>query len=235
MLSHMLIASGVHMGKTINESGDKVPPEKMYEACRLIGKHVGWNGGLSWDFDRVNSMPIDTEFEALVNDYLADVLSAETDNKGWKLPETTLAFPWIARMLPSAQYIHMVRDPRDSLLHSHLTDDLARGNIRWPQTTNVFERRVASWKYQHDIVKATPRPERFLSIRYEDLVLDHDATARRIEEFLGIPLARLVVRPEKVGQWKRKPDVLPYLEPLKEAMAECGYASEEPDGHGVPG
>ncbi|MBT5830257.1 MAG: hypothetical protein HOH77_08685, partial [Candidatus Latescibacteria bacterium] len=47
MISHTLYASGVFMGRTINTSGDKVPPGDLYDACRVMAKYVKWNGDLS--------------------------------------------------------------------------------------------------------------------------------------------------------------------------------------------
>ena len=52
-ISHTLYASGVYMGATLNPSGDLIPPEDMYDACRVFGQYVKWNGGLSWDFNQV--------------------------------------------------------------------------------------------------------------------------------------------------------------------------------------
>ena len=69
----------------------------------------------------VTDREIDPEFEHLVQDYLSDVLSVQNGNRGWKLPETTLAFPWIARMFPDARYLYLVRDPRDCIINGHLT------------------------------------------------------------------------------------------------------------------
>lgn len=240
MLSHALMASGVYMGNRLNESGDKLPPEQMYEACRLIGRHVRWSGGLEWDFEPLHSMPIDGQFEELVREYLSDVLAArhpqarkrqfsalaQGERRGWKLPETTLAFPWIARMFPEARYVHVVRDPRDSLRRPHLTDDLRRANVSCPEMRERLEQRVASWKYQYEVVMNTPSPKRFATIRYEDFVLEHERTMRELEGFLGIPLARVVVRPERVGQWKVEEELCPYIGPLEDAMRECGYAAE---------
>ena len=40
-MSHTLSASGVYMGAQINKSGDLVPAEDMYEACRIMARHVG--------------------------------------------------------------------------------------------------------------------------------------------------------------------------------------------------
>ena len=49
-ISHTLYASGVYMGRLLNPSGDKVPPEAMYDACRVMAEYVKWKGGLSWIF-----------------------------------------------------------------------------------------------------------------------------------------------------------------------------------------
>src|SRR5690606_2092269 len=119
--SHTLTASGVYMGETLNISGDLVPAHDLYEACRVMAKYVTWNGGLSWDFSRLHDMPIDPAFTKLVESYLASVLSSDAERKGWKLPETTLIYPWIVRMFPEIFYIHWVRDPRDAILSKHLT------------------------------------------------------------------------------------------------------------------
>ena len=71
-ISHTFSASGVWMGEPLNVSGDLLRPEAMYEASRLIARHVRWLGGLEWDFSRLHTMPIPPEFEALIR-----VLSAE--------------------------------------------------------------------------------------------------------------------------------------------------------------
>src|SRR5690606_36625072 len=94
-ISHTLSHSGVYMGNTLNASGDLLPPQPMYEACRIIGRYVEHKGGTRWDFSKLHTMPIDPEFERLVREYLKDVLESPAAHKGWKLPETTLALPWI--------------------------------------------------------------------------------------------------------------------------------------------
>jgi hypothetical protein len=227
ILSHTLYTSGVYMGKWLNSAGDNVPGKAMYRACAILAQHVGWDGGLSWDFDRLHTMPVDAEFSERVNEYVEDILAQEKQHKGWKLPETTLAYPWITRMFPRARYIYIVRDPRDCLLGKHLTDDLGKFNFPIPEMDDPLDQRVASWKYQYDIVKATPRPANFISVRYEDLVLDQEATLGRLEGFLGIPLARVIVDQTRIGQWKSDPDILSHLSPLKDAMEECGYDRTE--------
>ena len=58
-MSHTLSQSGVYMGDTLNKSGDLLPPEAMYEACRVMAKYVTHKGGLEWDFSKLHAMPID--------------------------------------------------------------------------------------------------------------------------------------------------------------------------------
>ncbi len=221
-MSHTLYASGVFMGRTINPSGDKVPPGDLYDACRVFAKYVAWQGGLSWDFSRALEVDVDPEFVEKVESYLADVLENGDRFCGWKLPETTLVYPWIVRMYPEIRYIHWIRDPRDGILAPHRTDDLGDFGIVYPATEDIRRQRAISWLYQYQLMKTTPRPAHLLTVRFEDFVLNQEETLRRLEAYLGIPLARIVVRPEAVGRWRRATGDL-QLDLLGEALAELGY------------
>jgi len=201
-MSHTLSASGVFMGATLNESGDLIPPGDMYEACRVMARHVTYLGNLRWDFDALHTMPIDPAFTRLIESFLASVLASDAERKGWKIPETTLVFPWIVRMFPDIRYIYWVRDPRDCILGAHVTDDLSDFGVPYDRTEDVRLRRATSWEYQVELVKATPKPKHWMEVRFEDFVLDQDRTLARLERYLGFPLARIPVRPEAVGRWK---------------------------------
>jgi len=201
-ISHTLTCSGVYMGARLNISGDLVPAEDLYEACRVMAGHVVHHGGMEWDFAHLHSMPMDGEFVRLLESYLSSVLSNPTPRKGWKLPETTLILPWIVRMFPEAYYIYWVRDPRDSILNRHLTDDLADFGVPYDRAANVRAMRAVSWKYQREIMLATPLPRRQIQVRFEDLVLDQERTLARLERFLGFGLARIPVRADSVGRWR---------------------------------
>lgn len=223
-ISHTLYASGVYMGSQQNPSGDKIPPHDMYDACRVMAKYVKWKGGLSWNFDPLFAMPIDPEFEALIMSYLDDVFRDKSESKGWKIPETTLVYPWIVRMFPDIRYIHWIRDPRDCILGGHKTDNLRDFGIEYEHTDDIYERRAISWFYQYKLMQATPKPKHFIQIRFEDFVLKQEETLRKLEDFLNIPLGRIIVRPDAVERWKRveNPCELPY-DFLKEAIVENGY------------
>ena len=222
MISHTLYASGVYMGARLNPSGDLVPAEDFYEACRVMARHVVHEGGLRWDFSRLHTMPIDPAFTRLVESYLASVLSSKAENKGWKLPETTLVYPWIVRMFPDIRYIHWVRDPRDSIVGSHLTDDLSDFGVSYDKTDDIRLMRAISWKYQRELVRATPPPKRTIQVRFEEFVLAQDETLSRLEAFLGLPLAKVEVRRDPIGRWKTDEGVH-YFDFFAEDMQELGY------------
>jgi hypothetical protein len=221
-ISHTLQVSGVFMGEYLNESGDMLPPEDLYEACRVMAKYVTYKGGLERDFSKLHTMPIDPEFTRLVESYLAQVLRRKIDYKGWKLPETTLIYPWIVRMFPDIRYIHWVRDPRDCILGAHLTDDLADFGVPYDKTDDVRLRRAISWKYQRELVKATPPPLHTCKVRFEDFVLRQEETLKGLEGYLGIPLARIIMRPETIGRWKTDTGTH-YFDCFQEDMMELGY------------
>ncbi len=222
-MSHTLSASGVFMGEPLNESGDLLPPEDMYEACRVLAKHVVWQGDLKWDWSALHAMDIEPEFLRLIKNYLISPMESSTEHKGWKIPETTLVFPWIVRMFPEARYIFWVRNPRDCIIGRHLTDDLMDFGVNYETTEDERLRRAISWVYQYKLVKATPKPRHWIEIRFEDFVLKQDETLKRLEAFLGFPLARIAVHPETVGRYHSDEGVN-YFDFFEPAMREYGYA-----------
>lgn len=223
-ISHTLSASGVFMGEPLNRSGDLLPPQAMYEACRVMAQYVDWEGDgrLDWDFSKVYEADLPAEFANLIYDYLEVVLSNDAEHKGWKIPETTLVFPWVVRMFPEIKYIFWIRDPRDSIIGPHKTDDLSDFGIQYPPTGDERLRRAISWYYQYRLVKTTPKPKHWIEIRFEDFVLEQEKTLARLEDYLGIPLAKIEVRPEAVGRWKTDEGIncFDFFEP---AMREYGY------------
>ena len=82
-----------------------------------------------------------------------------------------------------------------------------------------------SWKYQGNIIKATPLPAHTIKVRFEDFVLRQDETLKRLEEYLGFPLAKIPVKPEAVGRWKTDERVH-YFDFFREDLLEEGYISE---------
>jgi len=199
LASSTLAQSGFYIGKT-NDSGDMVPAQRMYIAVKLASRMVQRVGALHWDFSSLlNSQP-PTAFTHHVRNYLRQ---HEAKNEfGWKLPETTLALPWIIKMFPQAYYIYWTRDPRDALLGGHLTDRLASFGVPSANHKNILDARVESWAYQHQLMYATPQPEHVLHIRYEDFVLNQATALERMEDFLHKPMVQVPVFATNVGIYK---------------------------------
>lgn len=230
-ISHTLSASGVFMGEPLNGSGDLLPPDDMYQACRVLARSVEWRGSLEWDWSALHSMDIPAEFIQLINSYLVSIRESAAPDKGWKIPETTLVFPWIVRLFPDIKYIFWVRNPRDCILGKHLTDDLTDFGIPYPPTEDERLRRAISWKYQDDLVRATPKPRHWIEVRFEDFVLNQAETLARLEDFLGLRLATVPIKPEAVGRWEADGGIS-YFDFFQPSMTKYGY--ETPDGEATP-
>jgi len=224
-ISHTLSQSGIFMGEPLNVSGDLLPPQDMYDACREMAKYVRFEGGLEWDFSTVLNMEPTEDFKRLINNYLKSVFASENPNKGWKIPETTLVYPWIVKLFPDIKYIHWVRDPRDCILGGHLTDDLNDFGIQYEKTDDIRRNRAISWYYQRELVRATPKPQNTISVRFEDMIFEQEETLHRLERFLGVKLVKIPMRTDSVGRYQDDDDVHMF-DFFREDMLECRYELE---------
>lgn len=220
-IAQALYASGVFMGNHLNRSCDLIPPDIMYNAVKTAGKYVEYKGNNRWDFTRLINDDIDKDFEPLLNEFLKDVLSTSS-TRGWKLPETTLVYPWVIRLFPDIKYIRWVRDPRDNIANGHPTDRLKEWNIDCDEGTNIYEDRAISWIYQWELMEATPDPKHLIKIKFEDYILKHDEISEQLEDFLGIKLARLPMRKSSINKHKKNKE-LPELKFLDEYLYKLGY------------
>jgi hypothetical protein len=210
-----------------------LPPQKMYDACRVFAQYVNYTGELEWDFSHVIGSDPTPEFRTLIEEYLHTVLTSDSKLRGWKIPETTLVYPWIVKMFPDAAYIFWVRDPRDCILNSHLTDDLADFGVKYTLPKRYLDeckteedivrlKRSVSWYYQREIVRSIPKPAKWISFRFEDMVLDQDAQLQRLSEFIGTDAAKIEMRRESVGRYKNDTGVH-YFDFFEADMKELGY------------
>ena len=59
-------------------------------------------------------------------------------------------------------------------------------------------------------------------VRFEDFVLRQEETVRRLEDYLEMPLARIIVRPDSVGRWRTAEGKFLYHF-FRDSMAANGY------------
>jgi len=71
-------------------------------------------------------------------------------------------------------------------------------------------------------MKATPDPKNLLKLRFEDMVFKQDETLKKLEDYLGIKMAKIEMRPDSVGRWKTS-DKKYMFDFFAEDIIECGY------------
>jgi hypothetical protein len=131
---------------------------------------------------------------------------------GDKTPDYLLAINRIARALPEARFVHLVRDGRD----------VALSRRRWRAKAGGEERSVAAWaaQWKRWILDGRDQGERagsYLEARYEDLVTDTEATLRRVCEHCELEF---------------EPAMLDYHERAGERLEEMGRALPAAEGKG---
>lgn len=96
-----------------------------------------------------------------------------------KTPGNTLVLPFVEACFPDAQYVHVVRDPRD-VVASHRRK---WGRVSAAKATHLWPRYVAAARGFQRTIAA----ERWSELRYEVLVQDPEPTLRGLMRFLGEP------------------------------------------------
>ena len=101
-----------------------------------------------------------------------------------KLPPNLLNAGFIAKALPNAKILHMVRNPADvcfSNLRTYFTQAAAYSYDQL-QLADYHAKYLDLMRHWHDVM-----PGRILDVAYDDLVSDTEATARRVFAFCGLP------------------------------------------------
>ncbi len=99
-----------------------------------------------------------------------------------KSPRNILRLDWIWQRFPKARVIHIVRDGRDvacSLRHhpkrKRVGDEYVPTNINRP-----ISQCINQWKRYVEAGIAHRGDERYMEVRYEDLIADYESTTKRI-------------------------------------------------------
>jgi hypothetical protein len=102
-----------------------------------------------------------------------------------KTPRYALIMDFLDQLFPDALFIHIIRDPRDVVL-SH--------RKRFGYVAAV--KAVSKWPVYVSTARATGQrlgPDRYLEVRYEDLVADNAKELRRVFEFIDEPWDPIVL------------------------------------------
>jgi hypothetical protein len=162
----------------------RVTPERVLDAMRS-GERTGWpDSGL----DEATMLARLREIKPLnAPDALRAFyrLYAERHGKerwGDKTPHYVTALPRIGRALPEARFIHVIRDGRDVALSTNRRLVELRGSRPVP-----IERMAKRWRHRILTARGVSQiADRYLEVRYEDLVIDTEPTLRRVCEFIEL-------------------------------------------------
>jgi hypothetical protein len=77
-------------------------------------------------------------------------------------------------------------------------------------------------------MKATPKPKKWMLVRFEDFVLQQQQVLANLQSFLGFELGRIIVRADSVGRWKTEDGSEGefMFDFFVDAMEENGYEAE---------
>lgn len=163
-----------------------------------------------------------------------------------KNPSLTPFIPAFAKIFPESRFLIALRDPRDVCMSCFMQylpiGPVASTFLTFEETVNEYVSVMDSWR----ILKVNIQNP-YLEIRYEDLVQDIGASARRVLEFLDLPWDPRVlefnqhakdkrvhsptyadvIKPiykSAIGRWKNyEPYLEPHLEKLEPFVKAFGY------------
>lgn len=112
-----------------------------------------------------------------------------------KTPANDYNWRALRRFFPQARLLQVIRDPRDVYASRVIRLLQTRpAHSKAFRLVNEWNRSVAVGKHYEQ------QPNRWLAVRYEDLVQDTDATLQRVARFLGIPGDSIPRQPTRGGQ-----------------------------------
>ncbi len=155
-----------------------------------------------------------------------------------KTPMHALHIAALGRMFPSARFVHVMRDGRDSAASFHR---------RWRRTPELT---IHRWKTVVREARRQGKPlgDRYFELRYEDLTLEPEVWMERVCGFLGLGYCEAVLQSRQPhmaaarkgqavgivrnsGHWRHyfKPRMIADLEAIAgSTLASCGYETARP-------
>jgi hypothetical protein len=185
----------------VSHSRLTIPPETWYlipllqrfsidrplDADELARAVALMTGHYRWPDMRLDAQELRHELSRIEQPYLRDLAEVvyrwhmRSEGKarwGDKTPIYIEIVPELARLFPDARFIHLVRDGRDVAKSYQATDWIGR----W------LHDNTREWTGALELERRWSRSElrnRILRVRYEDLVLETEATLRTVCRFIG--------------------------------------------------
>jgi tetratricopeptide (TPR) repeat protein len=163
-----------------------------------------------------------------------------------KLPLNSFLAPLILRALPDARIVCLRRHPADAVLSGYRQDFAGSADmIGYAVGLEASARYYVRWDGMVRRFTETLPADRFMVIRYEDIVADLEGKVRRLLAFCGLPFEEACLRFEEnsspvatasaaqvrqpiyassVGRWRK---YRPAIDPALRILVEAGAMSRE--------
>ena len=132
-------------------------------------------------------LPNEPSFAEAIQAVYASYADARGKSRfGDKTPAYMQQLDLLERVFPGAQYVHLIRDGRDAALSFVAMRRRPRFNWARPRGIAGF---ACQWKLEVEGARRFGRrvgAERYVELRYEELVAEPEATLRRVCDFLGL-------------------------------------------------
>lgn len=146
----------------------------------LLERHEGF-------FGRIHvGRPEMDDAVAMFIDHLFQQRTTRRGATRWleKSPENILRIDYVLRLFPNAQFIHMIRDPRDTLCSMKQQARTYKPN--WVKFTADVS--ASEWVRAIEMgLRWRESADRYMEVRYEELVSEPEVMVQRVLSFLGEP------------------------------------------------
>ena len=134
------------------------------------------------------------DFAALGREYMVSAREAAGGSQVFidKMPVNYIYCGLIKRALPNARILHLVRDPMDSCyaVYKTLFNQAYPFSYDFEELADYYATYHRMMRHWHEVL-----PGAILDVRYEDLVTDTDAQARRVLAWCGLDWQDAVLAP----------------------------------------
>lgn len=148
---------------------------------------------------------VDRAFAAIADNLFTRYQLAEGKRR-WaeKTPANILRIDYLFRLFPRAQFVHVIRDPRDtycSIRHKAHTSKPGWVRFTPPYAARDWRAGILAGE------RWRPYPDRYHEVRYEELVREPEATLRRVLAFLNEPWDPRILDPDADNSAARHPEL----------------------------
>ncbi len=231
--------------------------DKFVDDLRRLPTLTDW--GVTPDEVRARLRPGQPVGEAIAAVYEAYAAQRGKTRWGDKTPLYMQYLGLLERLFPSALFLHLVRDGRDAAVSfREMPSGVVTEGWAHPRSVGDF---AAQWRTEIRAARKLGKrlgPERYLELRYEDLVADPAHELERACAFAGLvydpamlsyagevdvsakPHQQSLTRPPTPGlrDWRKElspEDIAAFESVAGDLLAELGYEVSSPDAAAGPG